>query len=273
MRGKPLGDDPRRAFLDLHGFVPAAPTPIKFRLPRKYLVDLYEVTRVEGDRWVDMGTGPRAQRFYHDFAPGHGPTIATDADGIGYLIDGRYHVTTHGIEDTDMAHYMVRNRHGRFVPVHHYRQHHGMHHYGHRNPWSPMVSGLLLVGGGLLGGLVVNAAVQALPASVGDTIKDGVSLGLAALAVYIPHSGGGRLFGISAAAILAGGVINRRTDVTNRIVGWVHTKFAALYDRAGGSTTQATRSTEGLPMGTDRYGLPTMEFGAAPSESYAGAMS
>lgn len=279
MFGRKLSKNPRQAFTELHGFPPGPPVDYRYRLPKGQLVDLYKITRLEGDRVVDIGTGAFDKRFYHDFSPGSGPTLAADAEGDGYLLGGNYKITTHGIEDNPM-HYMVRGRHGQFVHMRHYPQHmsHNPYHYGmQRNPWGPVVSGLVLIGGGLLGGLLVNAAIQALPARVGDTVKDGISLGVAALAVYIPSSMGGRLAGVAVAAALVGNVINRRTDATNKLVGWVHTQFARLYDRVGGmgmsgtnqvaSGAQETRPVSGLGSGTDRFGLPTVQY----SESYAGS--
>lgn len=275
LRGRALGDDGARAFTALHGYRAPAPAALAFRLPRKYLADLYDITRVEGTRRMDLGFGQHAKPFYHDFKPGHGPTIATDADGWGFLINGKYTVTDHGIEDTDMVRYMVQGPGGRFIPAAHYSQSptagmYAMHRQS--NPWNPMLSVGLLVMGGLLGGMIVNAAVQALPARVGDTVKDGVSLVLAALALYVPSSMPmGRWFGVGVGAVLVGGVVNRRTDASNRVVGYIHTKFAALYDRvlpapAGGApgglpagapgSTPASNPTAGI----DAFGLPTVNW-------------
>lgn len=287
LRGKKLSSDGAKAFAALHGFAPPPPQELEFRQPRGWLADLYDITRVEGIRRMDLGFGPHPKRFYHDYAPGHGPTMATDADGWGFLINGRYEITDHGIEDSDMAHYnMVRNARGQYVPVAHYSQnpyamHRNSYGYGAQsNPWNPALSAMLLIGGGLLGGVLVNAAIQAMPARIGDTAKDGISLVIAGIAAYVPSSMGARLAGIAAAVTLVGGVVNRRTDATNRLVGWVNTRFASMYDRmmpAGGAAaaTPTPGSTPAMQIpannpapgangtmgyGVDSFGLPIIQF-------------
>lgn len=102
------------------------------------------------------------------------------------------------------------------------------------DPYSRLAS-LVILGGGLLCGAIVNAAVQALSSRASYASLDVLSLLIAALVVWLPVTSTGRLVGLSAGAVLISAVINRRTDMTNRIVGWVHMRCWRLFDRSADS--------------------------------------
>jgi hypothetical protein len=311
--GRTLPRDPVGAFRALHGFRPAAPTLTRVPTPRAHLVDLYQITRLEGLRWTGnelLGVRPTPKPFFHNSQPGAGPTLAADAVGHPFLVGGTWRITDHGIEDdtttteatenpTMARGFMARNSAGQFVPsgrshgygamVPRYAQAPAVYYSpsyggGYSNPWNPgpVITAALVVGGGLLTGLAVNAVVQALPVRVGETVKDGISIAAAIVFAFVPSTFATRLFGISAAAVLVGGVINRRTDATNRVVSWIHTKFAALWDRAMGPATPANPTNPAVtpPAGAppqlgagaadvDAFGLPVVRWSGAPQDAYA----
>lgn len=245
-KGRPLGSDGARAYRALHGTDAGPPHRVGFRLPRGELVDLYRLTAIEGDRLVDEGFGREWVAYRHDFAPGHGPHLAADADGWGFLIGGRYEITDHGIEDNAMR------RYGSFVPMsYHFRS----------NPEVGSAGrGLLALGAGLVGGVALAALIQAAPESrVSANVKDGISVAVALAAVMLPGPGTGRMVGGAIAASLALGVANRRFAISDKVAAWVDARARSVYARllpapSGGGGTTPPERRDGAPLPSVAWG-------------------
>ena len=233
----------RARFEGLHGFAaPSKLVPMRPPAPpRSPVVQVYHrITAVEGDRWLDEGTGREEVRFRHDFAKHAAPSLWADANGRGFLYGGRWHVTQHGIEDKPMRHNM----------------------YGLRSNPDLMgaVSGALTTGLGLAAGVALAAGVRAIPESrLGDTAKDLIVVGVAGAAAILPNAGMAKMFGVSALVGAAGSVAQRRWDWIGMGERWVGDGMGRFWTLVGLGAPAATNALPGGDTPNTQRGLPNTQ--------------
>lgn len=89
-----------RRYTALHeGLAPSSIRSVRTPKPTRVRIDLGRATAIEYDKKTLKGV----EGFRHDFAPGAGPMLQHDETGRLHASGGRYHVTTHGIEDRPMS--------------------------------------------------------------------------------------------------------------------------------------------------------------------------